>query len=108
MTSTACNGQDTATTTTPGVTECSLDPDLVAAMSLQEDPADYATINGQQIPLEYAPSNPPGYDSSAFTEKSFGFSDTITLVATSTSTSTATLTTAVEVPPTAKADCSIW
>ncbi len=90
-----------------GSPKCSLDPDVMAAMSLEEAP-DQTMINGKQIPLAFAPTNPPGYDGSTFTSKQFGLTETITLIVTSTPTHTTTLTTTVAVPPTAKADCAYW
>ena len=107
VTSTACNGQDTATTTTPGSRQCSLDPDVVAALSA-EGAADQTVINGKQIPLAFAPTNPPGYDGSTFTSKQFGLTETITVVATSTVTVTPTTTITVVVQPTVQASCAYW
>ncbi|KAI8316648.1 Killer toxin subunits alpha/beta [Colletotrichum sp. SAR11_59] len=105
VTSTACNGQDTATTTTPGSPECSMDPDIAAALSA-EQAADQTMIDGKQIPLEFAPTNPSDYDGSTFTAKQFGLTETITVIATSTKTTTPTTTVTVVVEPTAKADCA--
>ncbi|KAJ5020020.1 Killer toxin subunits alpha/beta [Colletotrichum sp. SAR 10_99] len=107
VTSTACNGQDTATTTTPGSPECSMDPDIAAALSA-EQAADQTMIDGKQIPLEFAPTNPSDYDGSTFTAKQFGLTETITVIATSTKTTTPTTTVTVVVEPTAKADCAYW
>ncbi|KAI8277403.1 hypothetical protein K4K60_006981 [Colletotrichum sp. SAR11_57] len=107
VTSTACNGQDTATTTTPGSPECSMDPDIAAALSA-EQAADQTMIDGKQIPLEFAPTNPSDYDGSTFTAKQFGLTETITVIATSTKTTTPTTAVTVVVEPTAKADCAYW
>lgn len=65
-------------------------------------------INGKQIPLEYVPTNPPGYDGSAFTLTQFGLTNTVTVIATATATATATKTTTVVVQPTLKANCASW
>lgn len=107
MTSTDCNGQDTATTTTPGSPECSMDPDIAAALSA-EQAADQTMIDGDQVPLAFAPTNPSDYDGSTFTAKQFGLTETITVIATSTQTITPTTTVTVVVEPTAKADCAYW
>lgn len=57
-------------------------------------------INGQQVPLAFAPTNPPGYDGSKFTLTQFGLTETVTVVATSTVT--------VVVQPTVQASCAYW
>ncbi|RMZ84417.1 hypothetical protein DV738_g462, partial [Chaetothyriales sp. CBS 135597] len=107
VTSTACNGQDTVVTTTAGIPECSLDPDDARAASI-DLAGDVTVINGQQIPIIFAPTNPPGYNGETFTETQFGLTETITVIQTSTTTNTPTKTVTVVVPPTARADCSYW
>lgn len=107
MTKTACNGQDTAVTTTPGSPECTIDPDVQSALSV-EQAAEETIINGQQIPLAFEPTNPAGYDGSTFTLTQFGLTDTLTVVKTSTVTIHPTTTVTVVVPPTAQADCAYW
>ncbi|KAJ9318482.1 CAZyme family GH18 [Paecilomyces variotii] len=107
VTKTACNGQDTAVTTTPGSPECTIDPDVQSALSV-EQAAEETIINGQQIPLAFEPTNPAGYDGSTFTLTQFGLTDTLTVVKTSTVTIHPTTTVTVVVPPTAQADCAYW
>jgi hypothetical protein len=107
VTSTACNGQDTAVTTTAGSPQCTIDPDVSKALSV-EAAADQTVINGQQIPLIFAPTNPPGYDASTFTETQFGLQETLTVIQTVTVTNTPTKTVTVVVPPSATADCAYW
>lgn len=85
-----------------------MDPDIAAALSA-EQAADQTMIDGKQIPLEFAPTNPSDYDDgSTFTAKQFGLTETITVIATSTKTTTPTTTVTVVVEPTAKADCAYW
>lgn len=107
MTSTACNGQDTTVRTTPGSPQCSIDPDVSRALSA-EGVADQTIINGKQIPLAFAPTNPAGYDGSTFTDKQFGLTETITVIKTSTVINTPTKTVTVVVPTTACANCAYW
>ncbi|KAL4898449.1 hypothetical protein BDV59DRAFT_197356 [Aspergillus ambiguus] len=105
VTRTACNGQDTSVTTTPGSPECSLDPDVLNALSI-EQAADETKINGKQIPLAFEPTNPAGYDGSTFTMTQFGLTETLTVVQTATVTTHPTTTVTVVVQPTAQADCA--
>ncbi|KAK1674893.1 hypothetical protein BDP55DRAFT_729137 [Colletotrichum godetiae] len=84
-----------------------MDPDIASALSA-EQAADQTIIDGKQIPLEFAPTNPSDYDGSTFTAKQFGLTETITVIATSTKTTTPTTTVTVVVEPTAKADCAYW
>lgn len=84
-----------------------MDPDVAAAISY-ELAAGQTVINGQTIPLEYAPTNPPGYDGSTFTLTEFGLTETVKVKRTSTITVTPTRTTTIVVPPTAKASCDYW
>ncbi|RDW81617.1 class V chitinase Chi100 [Aspergillus mulundensis] len=107
VTSTACNGQDTTVTTTPGSPQCSVDPDVSKALSV-EQAADQTVIDGEQIPLAFAPTNPAGYDGSTFTKTQFGLTETLTVIKTVTVTNTPTKTVTVVVPPTARADCGYW
>jgi chitinase len=95
------------TTTTPGSPQCTLDPDVAAALSF-EQAADQTVIDGKQIPLAFAPTNPPGYDDSTFTSKQFGLTETVTIIVTSTPTVTSTTTTTVVVEPTLQAACGYW
>ncbi|OBT95608.2 hypothetical protein VE01_05878 [Pseudogymnoascus verrucosus] len=105
VTSTACNGQDTTVRTTPGSPQCSIDPDVSRALSA-EGVADQTIINGKQIPLAFAPTNPAGYDGSTFADKQFGLTETITVIKTSTVINTPTKTVTVVVPTTARANCA--
>jgi len=73
-----------------------------------EGDADQTIINGKQIPLQFAPTEPPGYDNSTVTFNQFGLTDTVTVIATSTETATPTTTITVVVEPTKKADCASW
>ncbi|KAL4778141.1 hypothetical protein BJX76DRAFT_352835 [Aspergillus varians] len=107
VTSTACNARDTAVTTTPGSPQCSIDPDVSKALSL-ELAADVTMIDGEQVPIIFAPTNPPGYDGSDFTLTQFGLQETLTVVETVTVTNTPTKTVTVVVPPSAMADCAYW
>jgi hypothetical protein len=95
---------DTSFTTTPGVPECTLDPDVSRAIEV-EGAAEETQINGVDIPKEYWPTNPAGYDGSKFTLTQFGLSETITVKKTTTTTSHSTTTKTVEVPKVASAKC---
>jgi hypothetical protein len=95
---------DTSFTTTPGVPECTLDPDVARAMDA-EAADDKTRIDGTDIPKEYWPTNPAGYDGSKFTLTQFGLSETITVKKTTTTTSHSTTTKTVEVPKAASAKC---
>lgn len=107
-TSTACNGQDTRVTTTPGSPQCTLDPNDAAANSAA-DASDYTVINGKQVPLQLVvPTNPPGFDPGSFTKTQFGLQETVVVVTTKTVTAETPTSTTVQVPPTAKADCASW
>jgi hypothetical protein len=66
---------------------------------------DKTRIDGTDIPKEYWPTNPAGYDGSKFTLTQFGLSETITVVKTTTTTSHSTTTKTVEVPKVASAKC---
>ena len=77
------------------------------AMISAENAAGQTMIHGKQVPLQFAESNPPGYDDSTFTIKYFGFDDPVTLVATTTIESVQTTTKAVVVPTTAEARCDL-
>lgn len=79
----------------------------MAALSA-EKAADQTIIDGKQIPLAFAPTNPPGYDGSTFTAEQFGLTETITVVATSTVTVRPTKTSTVVVQPTVQANCAYW
>ncbi|KAK2028158.1 hypothetical protein LX32DRAFT_407114 [Colletotrichum zoysiae] len=82
-----------------------MDPDIAAALTA-EQAADQTMIDGNQVPLVFAPTNPSDYNRSTFTAKQFGLTETITVVATSTKTITPTTTVTVVVKPTAKANCA--
>jgi chitinase len=95
---------DTSFTTTPGVPECTLDPDVARAINA-EAAADKTQINGVDIPKEYWPTNPAGYVGSKFTLTQFGLSETITVKKTTTTTVHSTTTETVAVPKVASAKC---
>ena len=81
---------------------------MQAALSV-EQAADQTMINGQQVSLAFAPTNPPGYDGSKFTLTQFGLTETVTVVATSTVTvQPTTKTVTVVVQPTVQASCAYW
>lgn len=79
----------------------------MTALSI-EQAADQTMVDGEQVPLAFAPTTPPDYDGSTFTEQQFGLTDTITAVQTKTVTVTPTTTVTVVVPPSAQADCAYW
>jgi hypothetical protein len=95
---------DTSFTTTPGVPVCTLDPDVASAIDA-EAAADMTQINGVDIPKEYWPTNPAGYDGSKFTLMQFGLAETITVISTVTKTARPTITKTVVVPKVASAKC---
>jgi chitinase len=95
---------DTSFTTTPGVPECTLDPDVARAMDA-EAADDKTRIDGTDMPKEYWPTLPAGYDGSKFTLTQFGLSETVTVKKTTTTTSHSTTTKTVEVPKVASAKC---
>jgi hypothetical protein len=107
VTSTACDGQDTATTSTVGDATCSESP-----ADLAQDSADAASdvtvVSGTTIPLEFWPTDPAGWDGSTLTITEFGLPDTATVVVTATTTAVDVTTVIVVVPPTATADCASW
>ena len=94
-------------TTTPGSPQCTIDPDVMAALNA-EAAADQVVINGRNVPLAFAPTNPPGYNTATFTSTQFGLTNTITIIATATATVTQTTTTTVVVQPTVQASCAHW
>jgi hypothetical protein len=69
---------------------------------------DVTMINGEQVPIIFAPTNPPDYDGSTFTKTQFGLQETLTVIQTVTVTNTPTTTVTVVVPPSATADCAYW
>jgi hypothetical protein len=86
---------------------CSLNPSQLAAVS-SAAAAGVTVIDGEQVPLGFAPTIPPGWDGQYLTVSEFGLEDTITLVSTGVTTVTALSTVSVVVPPTAKAECAYW
>lgn len=107
MTSTACDGQDTATTSTVGDSTCSESPEQLAVDSAAAA-GDVTVISGTTIPLEFAVTDPPNFSGPTLTVTEFGFPSTATVVVTSTTTVVDTTTVIVVVPPTATADCASW
>lgn len=97
-TKTACNGKDTSFKTMPGVPACTRDPDVASAINA-DAAADRTQINGVDIPKDYWPTNPAGYDGSKFTLTQFGLSETITTTVQTTTTKT------VVVPKVASTKC---
>jgi hypothetical protein len=73
-----------------------------------EQAADRTVVNGQQIPLVFAPTTPAGWDPSSFTLTEFGLAETVTVIQTTTSTFTPTTTITVVVEPTKQAKCASW
>ncbi|KAL2811859.1 hypothetical protein BJX63DRAFT_443829 [Aspergillus granulosus] len=107
LASSSTTTEDTTVTTTPGSPQCSIDPDVSKALSV-ELAVDVTMINGEQVPIIFAPTNPPDYDGSTFTKTQLGLQETLTVIQTVTVTNTPTTTVTVVVPPSATADCAYW
>jgi len=108
VTSTACDGEDTVTTSTVGDASCSESPSDIAQDSSYAASNDVTVVSGTTYPLQFWGTDPLGWDGPTLTISEFGLPETATVVVTSTTTVVDVTTVVVVVPPTATADCASW